>query len=70
MHVFSKEQNQLVNIYMCVHKISYAFFYNFVYSICIPKNSIHICILKKDMLASRFKKNLKKKLCFHKCIFL
>jgi len=26
MQVFSKEQNQLVNIYVCIHKISYTFF--------------------------------------------
>jgi len=33
MQIFSKEQNQLVNIYVCIHKISYTFFYNFVHAI-------------------------------------
>jgi len=48
MHaLFSKEQIQLLNIYICIHKISYAFFYNFVHCLCILKNSIHICLFKK-----------------------
>ena len=45
MQVFSKEQNRLVNIYVCIHKISYAFFWNFVHNICILKNFIYICKL-------------------------
>ena len=48
MQVFSKEQNRLVNIYVCIHKISYAFFWNFVHHIYILKKIMHASILKKE----------------------
>ena len=82
MQVFSKEQHELVNIYVCIHKISYSFFQNFVAFPKIPfiyafskKKIMHAYILKENK--NKSKKNhtfinafLKRKSPkFHQCIF-
>jgi len=75
MHVFSKEQNQLVNIYICIHKIPYSFsleFHAFINVFFSKKKFMHSNIhpiLKKKILHSNIHHICIPEISYiHKCI--